>query len=57
LSPGAIVVGESAARDPEAKVPAGWVPTSGKRYGDTRVTFHEVLSVPGGPDSETVKGV
>jgi hypothetical protein len=38
-------------------VPAGWVPTSGKRYGDTRVTFHEVLSVPGGPDSETVKGV
>ncbi len=56
LRPGAIVVAESAARDPEAKVPADWVPASEKRYGDTRVAFYEVPSGPEGPESETVKG-
>ncbi len=56
LCPGALVVAESAVRDPKETVPAGWAQESERRYGDTRVTFYEVR--PGTEDSkesETVK--
>jgi 16S rRNA (guanine966-N2)-methyltransferase len=55
LRPGAMVVAESAARDPDAAVPAGWVPASERRYGDTRVAYYEIPSGTAGPESETVK--
>jgi len=55
LRPGALVVAESAVRDPKEKVPAGWLPESERRYGDTRVTFYEVRPGPEVPESETVK--
>jgi len=42
LAVGALVVAESAARDPQEKAPAGWVQESERRYGDTRVVFYEV---------------
>jgi len=44
LDPGAVVVAESAAREQAASVPGGWVRVSEKRYGDTRVSFYEVLA-------------
>ncbi len=49
LLPGAVVVAEGAARDPGETVPAGWVPATERRYGDTRVTFYEVSSGPESP--------
>lgn len=49
LSLGAVVVAESAARDPMERRPAGWVLESERRYGDTRVAFYEVRSGPGKP--------
>jgi 16S rRNA (guanine(966)-N(2))-methyltransferase RsmD len=54
LLPGAVVVAESAARDPGEPVPAGWVPATDRRYGDTRVTFYEVAS--GSDDPATPAG-
>ncbi len=55
LRPGAVVVAESAARDPKESAPAGWTEESERRYGDTRVTFYEVRSGPDAPDSQTVR--
>jgi 16S rRNA (guanine966-N2)-methyltransferase len=50
LRPGAIVVAESAARDPKEPVPEGWIPEPDRRYGDTRITMYEVSS--GAEDSD-----
>ncbi len=56
LAAGAVVVAESAARDPKEKVPPAWVQESERRYGDTRVSFYEVRPGPERPkESETVK--
>ena len=56
LTAGAVVVAESAARDPKEKAPPAWVQESERRYGDTRVSFYEVRPGPGSPkESETVK--
>jgi 16S rRNA (guanine966-N2)-methyltransferase len=55
LRPGALVVAESAARDPKERAPARWVQESERRYGDTRVAFYEVRPGPGNPESDAVK--
>jgi 16S rRNA (guanine(966)-N(2))-methyltransferase RsmD len=56
LSPGAVVVAERAARDPEDPVPEGWVERTDRRYGDTRITLYDVPAPAGGrtrPDEPT----
>lgn len=45
LAPGAVVVAERAARDPEEAFPAGWDERTDRRYGDTRITLYDI---PGG---------
>jgi len=47
LAPGAVVVAERAARDPEETVPAGWTERTERRYGDTRITVYDIPD-PGG---------
>jgi 16S rRNA (guanine966-N2)-methyltransferase len=42
LRPGAVVVAESAAREPREPVPEGWVAETDRRYGDTRITMFEI---------------
>jgi 16S rRNA (guanine966-N2)-methyltransferase len=42
LSPGAVVVAERAARDPDDPVPEGWAERTDRRYGDTRITMYYV---------------
>ncbi|HEX9190480.1 MAG TPA: 16S rRNA (guanine(966)-N(2))-methyltransferase RsmD [Candidatus Deferrimicrobiaceae bacterium] len=42
LSPGAVVVAERAARDPEESVPEGWEERTDRRYGDTRITLYDI---------------
>lgn len=49
LRPGAVVVTERAARDPREAMPAGWIASTDRRYGDTRVTVYEVSSGAEGP--------
>ena len=48
LAPDALVVAESARRDPREKTPAGWTMQSERRYGDTIVSFYDV-----GPKTES----
>jgi 16S rRNA (guanine966-N2)-methyltransferase len=45
LRPGAVVVAESAVRFPDDAVPAAWIPTADRRYGDTRVEIYAVPSL------------
>ncbi|HWS14796.1 MAG TPA: RsmD family RNA methyltransferase, partial [Candidatus Methylomirabilis sp.] len=47
LAPGAVVVAERAARDPEETLPAGWTVRTERRYGDTRITVYDIPD-PGG---------
>ena len=47
LAPGAVVVAERAARDPEEPLPAGWTERIERRYGDTRITVYDIPE-PGG---------
>jgi 16S rRNA (guanine966-N2)-methyltransferase len=54
LRPGAVVVAESAARDPRESVPEGWIPAADRRYGDTRITLYEIFS--GADDPVNGKG-
>lgn len=44
LRAGALVVAESAAREPREPVPPGWAPATERRYGDTRIVIYEVSS-------------
>ncbi|MBP2675378.1 MAG: putative methyltransferase [Deltaproteobacteria bacterium] len=53
LAPGAVVVAESASREPAEAVPGGWAPFSEKRYGDTRVSFYEVPSGAERPENDS----
>ena len=55
LEKGALVVAESARRDPLEKVPTGWALESERLYGDTRVAFYEVGPGMDTPESETLK--
>ena len=55
LSPGAVVVAERAARDPEESVPEGWEERTDRRYGDTRITLYDIpglrgKAAPAGPE-------
>lgn len=45
LAPGAVVVAERAAKDPDEEFPAGWEERTDRRYGDTRITLYDI---PGG---------
>lgn len=47
LAPGAVVVAERAARDPEEMLPADWTERADRRYGDTRITLYDIPD-PGG---------
>lgn len=47
LAPGAVVVAERAARDPEETLPAGWTERTERRYGDTRIAVFDIPD-PGG---------
>jgi 16S rRNA (guanine(966)-N(2))-methyltransferase RsmD len=51
LSPGAVVVAERAAREPDDPVPEGWVERTDRRYGDTRVTLYDVPGPRGQADA------
>jgi len=50
LAPGAVVVAERAARDPEDAMPAGWNVRVDRRYGDTRITLYDIPD-PRGTDA------
>ena len=49
LAPGAVVVAERAARDPEEPLPEGWAVIEDRRYGDTRITM---FRTPGPPRTD-----
>jgi len=42
LAPGAVVLAERAARDPEETLPEGWEKRTDRRYGETRITWYDV---------------
>ncbi len=53
LRQGAVVLAERAVRDLRDPVPDGWIATTDRRYGDTRITVYEVSSeAEGSVDSE-----
>jgi 16S rRNA (guanine(966)-N(2))-methyltransferase RsmD len=52
LAPGAVVVAERAARDPEEALPEGWEILTARRYGDTRVTLYGVPGSRGKAEPE-----
>jgi 16S rRNA (guanine966-N2)-methyltransferase len=51
LTPDALLVAETAARDPALRVPDGLEACDQRRYGDTRIDFLR-LSPPGGAPRE-----
>lgn len=42
LAPGAVIVAERGARDPEEPLPADWTERADRRYGDTRITLYGI---------------
>jgi len=47
LAPGAVVLAERAARDPEEALPEGWEMRTDRRYGDTRITWYDAAGPRG----------
>jgi 16S rRNA (guanine966-N2)-methyltransferase len=52
LAPGAVVLAERAARDPEETLPEGWEKRTDRRYGDTRIAWYDVTGPCGQPVPE-----